>query len=223
MKLPQWLSKRSLSEVLTVVSVIFVVINFVCDYGRNQEANQRALQIDTLQYRVSAAEHHPLIKLVGIPVIEKAWLGGKVYTRSTLFMPGSREAKSDTSYLGTLDTVTISFRVINSSDHHAILRLEALIDTSSFDSILREKAISGINPKESELSYSDRPHEIPPHDSTTLTLTTTVFSQSGSTFTLHYLLLYQNSLNQIFDSYFWIQATKGEVKIWREFRDSAGV
>lgn len=218
MNLRKYISDPLVVSIVALISVGLLVLNFVCDKTRNSEMDRRIQRLDSLQYRYSSIDHQPLLKLVSNPTIEGASVAARAYMKSALFNPSTPSAKLDTLVTRTIDTVTIVFRLFNSTNQPATILLEALWDTSTFVPVLRTRL-----GQTSEFEYSDRVEQVAARDTIEIRFKTKVFSEEGGQRTLHFQVLYKNYLDQLYDSYFWIDANLKEARIWREYRDSSGV
>lgn len=98
------------------------------------------------------------------------------------------------------------FSVTNKGVDNAKVKGIFILDTTSTNDILRQRILKGQLPTENFVRSSGFEFmEIPSSFSTKYLFDLSIPLQSSDTFTTHVLIIYENDLGYLYDSYFWIK------------------
>jgi len=177
-------------------------------------------KIDELKSRYDAIQFHPQISLSDTPTISMVAFKSKEYKERPKFVTPPIHIPEipyqSMSVEGTI-TLQITLPLINRGNSKADLMGWIIYDSVYGGELLREimlnksKATSRLNATEDSSFY--RCEEILPGDTLNKTITFPLFHPQKDMFTVHILLLYENELGNLFDSYFWLKGSIGEIFI----------
>lgn len=195
---------------VSVAALALAVLGFVRNCSQEDK-------IDQLSYETMALEHRPLLKIAGNPTV----LGFK-FSSESISMDTLLNAPIGDSIIDIYGDLTLNLRfaVFNEGNAVAHISAFAVADTTSGDALARRMILSGDHSRMKLLPDSSyyRERSIPPGDTGYFEVDHVVrFSDSGS-FTIHFLLLYQNDMSAIFDTYHWARFRTGEMLFRNEYR-----
>ncbi len=179
------------TSIISSIGVLFAIIFSVISLYHSCDNKKSIEKINSVNYR-------PRIEVINYPKVRM--------TSDTL--------KSELITLresGTLDIpiyIKVSFEaeIINSGNSTAILQLLLWADTTSVNSLLREKVL------EKQLSNIEVfdpffQNDLLPEmaDTVKVFIEKNIQFTLNETFTLHMLFIYENELDNIYDTYYWAQ------------------
>jgi hypothetical protein len=185
---------------LGFLAIVIAAVSLFRDFRQDEAVNRNAEQTQRAEYLEAAQEHHPLLTL-GTPIVD------------TLFFTLDRKdtITSQDSFTDVRTSVRLSMSVpiknIGTAVWHGYSVYQS--DTLSGYPHLRSKLFAAADgrfhlPIKLGTDYYQGPRDLASGESDVLRLSYGIkrFDETGRTTTMHILVLYENDLGHLFDSYY---------------------
>lgn len=197
----KFINTNKLTNIIAASALILSIFAYCQQDLRNQKEEKRNFEEDALQF-------NPRLTIIGDPKIKN--FNFTVRFPKNSFAPDFNPTEVDTPTIvgkvaGQLP-ITTTFRVLNKGNSLAKIFAILFSDTLSDRPVIREMINSkGFHKRDIFFEpVEDYFHnEIQPGDSTNLKIEIPVTFIKNSTFTIHCLILYENELGVLYDTYLW--------------------
>jgi hypothetical protein len=199
----KWDSQKT-ANLIALLSLIAVVINFVCDKQRLDQQNKKDHDIEERSQMLTSLSLQPRLRLVGDPQIDMAILHFKPinvpYSDSlNQFLHKNVDSVETTIVVKT----TLRFR--NVGNHLARIKGDFTIDTPGYSPKIRSILLSeSVDTTRFIVKPSFTILEIPVNDTVSFDFETELNGANNNADTIHYVILYENELGDYFDTYEWV-------------------
>lgn len=209
--LSSWKKFKSADKVSLLGLIVvfgFSLINLFRSCNQDQ-------QIAQLTYQVNAVNFQPKIRIVDTPVLKKYWFDSTLVKISMKdFFSPDTTSEIPTYAIKKPVNLTLNLKLINSGNSLGKILAVLTADTTSDEPVLRKMLLDG-SFKEQRSSFFP-PYlntELLPNDMDTLEYThqEQVDFIDNQYFTLHLLILYENELGHLYDTYYWSRAKLEEL------------
>lgn len=195
-----------------MIAVILFTVLFVRDCSNTSKLNE-------LTYRINATQFRPNLKLIGKPAFD-IYIEGDKFAMKDLLVQDSAGILDVTARL----RVNAHFRVANIGNSVAHVFGFLSTDTLSGGETLREQLTidqrSGYELDTTTQYY--KLLDISPNDTISVENEYKIKFLKDHTFTLHFLLLYENETGALFDTYYWARCNFGDILMSPQFSLMAG-
>ncbi len=199
----RYLTRLSFTDILAAVSIVISLIVLVRDY-------YQSARIDQLSYTTSAVQFRPNLKIVGNLRIVDFALGTRL---PHLDGPSLEEILTTPAEL----EIHISLRCTNTGNSLARIVNTFWTDTVSGEEKLRALLTDKVRRQDAIIpaSFNDyyKTRDLSSGDTTDIEARHMVASYHDETFTLHFLILYENETGALFDTYYWARFAAGPFKM----------
>ena len=206
------LEHKSTGNAIAFWALIVSIVSLIVAYCAGERTSRVEEQLRAYQYQ-------PRLALFRPPHIKA------VESRTVFFNPDSilrsRQGSDSTSSPVLLNAkLRITSQLFLKNTGNALAKIVGYVqtDTTSYQPIIRALFRRAIQAGDS-VEIIERLNEVPPGDSTVLTLEAEVSFISLNHFTLHYLILYENEMGNLYDSYFWAPFVIREFEMIAEFTE----
>jgi hypothetical protein len=178
-------------------------------------------RLDELNHGMTALQYRPLLKVVGTPDVLSYELEGQPFRTDTLL-----KATESDSVLDIYARLTVDLRFAVVNDGNAVARIYSIVltDSSSGADLARRRILnsdfSGFK-LVPDSSYF-RTESVTPGDTAYFNESYRVNFSDKSTFTLHFLILYQNEMKALYDTYHWARFSTREIWFRNYYRIEKG-
>ncbi len=212
--------EQKAANLIAFTALAFVIISFFRDCCQDRK-------IEELSYNYQAIEHRPKLIVVHEPVIESFELRSGELSSSDLI------ADSDSIDIGQgivdipcVLTIRSKLKVTNRGNWLAKMCARFVCDTTSGSDNIREYLLDD---KTRENRFRLLPtedyfklKEIAPGDTIDLGFVDKVAFMSDGSFTVHYLMLYENEVGALYDTYYWARYQTLPVYVKPEYKTVDG-
>jgi len=206
LKVVNWWRMLQISNKISLIGVASAVMFSVISLVKSCHQDE---VIGDLGYQMNSVSFQPRIIVVGKPKLIKYRMRStptKIAVKDILW-PDS--TKSEPKYfMKTIDSLTFKLRIVNVG--HSIGKVIGIFvgDTTSAEEMIRQKLLSGAVDRFGSKSFSSYvQNELLPDAADTLDyeLENVVHWLDDQLFTVHFLMLYENDLGHLYDTYYWAQ------------------
>jgi len=185
--------------ILAIFAIGISIISLSLDCNQNKKISKLTDQTNAMQYR-------PTLKIIRGTVIDSF----TVLPEKEVVRIDKKEKNDDTiSYYFNIKVWT-TLKIYNNSDFIANIKSVSILDTNSGKPIIRQ-FFSDNNSKENKIRI--KPFEnfyptlqIPKRDTISLNISGyNIVFFSKNIATLHFLILYENEIGTLYDSYYWVR------------------
>lgn len=197
--------KSALDHWIMIGILVFAYASFFQNSGTVSKQQEQKIQddakIDSLKFENNSIKYRPNIRVIGDPILEKVWFDSSEIEIKDL----------DNNFISYPFVIKchlkLKFRLVNEGNSLADIISIISIDTTSADIVVRRRLL---DPKFTRYKF-DAFHPffnnemLPKIDTLDYNHTEGIDFLKDQLFTLHFLILYENELEQIFDTYYWVQ------------------
>ncbi len=199
--------KNCIAIAALAVSIIAIVLSTYWHFRQEERIKQ-----------IQGAQNRPLLNVLSTPEVYS--FRGK--TIEPIPIQDLEEARKKKEFLHISVSLTLNTKitVINQGSSIAILRAWILTDIPTGDPDIRKELLDVEKRKKWKIQLTDEYYKtlsILSGEEHTFDLSHTIGSiDKNREFTLHYYFLYQDELNNIYDSYYWARYTTEEIGLTPE-------
>lgn len=162
---------------------------------------------------IQGVQNRPLLKVLSTPEVY-SFRGKNIEPIPIQALEEARK-KKEILHISMSLTLNTKITVINDGSSIAKLIFYGIMDRPTGDSDVRRELLDVEKRKKWDINLTDEYYKtlsILPGDKHTFDLSRTIQSiDKNREFTLHYYFLYQDELNNIYDSYYWARYTTEEI------------
>ena len=204
-----WKNLETSNRIAIISSILLPVIFFGLSLWLNF---QNKSQIENLNKKINAQTFRPILTLVGGPIITKTW-----FDPIKIDFEGLRDSVTVNPETGISEipvrmnlSLKAKLKLSNSGNSIAKIIYSISGTNASDETVLRKLLLEHINKPYKLSTHMMRQYsavELLPNnqDTTTITIELNVSEIKNNNFGIHYLILYENELGYLYDSYFQTQ------------------
>lgn len=216
------LSGSVFANLTTLGTLIFAIYSH-CSQNKEieEQSRQQSKTVDSLNYRINALHFQPILKIAKNPVIESLSFESKIPKTYLLSDIQDDKATSDTLAINGKYTAITEFRVFNDGESLAKILAYVISDTLSELPIIRKYLHSdSLNAKPFVIDFLPdfSIDELQPGDTTSVKIRHEIKFPKQGRFTIHILMLYENQMGILYDTYFWAVFENLPTVFRQEFR-----
>jgi hypothetical protein len=202
------IKKIKISDYIAIGAILISISSIVYTCCQDKKLNN-------LTYHINSIEHRPHLKIVDIS-INNCTFKSRPFT---IFK--ETENDSDTLNIEVNIEVETTLKIVNIGNSKASLILEVAADTASGNMFLKNVLPRLTQQAEKSEYRRYYPYfEINVNDTAIFTYKRKIENIDDNKFTLHFYLLYNNELQQFFDTYYWARFSVTPFLIQPQFNNN---
>ena len=222
--------ERGLKLVPILISIVALLYTFISDWHQNLKFEKQNLKVDSLNYILNSLKYKPVLEFSQSPWIIRPQLlldslpippvlvdsvnkrlilkHGISIDSAKRYLESVKNIKADSAGTFLIHSFSFltKFYLKNTGNSKATILAYAIIDTFTEEPYLREKLLNIVHKKDSLYHFDFFPllfnNELQPGSEILVEKRTSLIHLDESIM-LHILILYENEIGNIFDSYYW--------------------